>query len=298
MKFFQIFSLVLMVLLIQQCRTLPVVSRYPDIAQQILANRQAIANSPVCKNKQCTFLTFWDFDGTIIKGDCSDGLSENGKIVYRGIIDLAIEKGLSKKYQAAQGREKLYTEYEKLAKKDKKQALVHLALAFSGTREQDMLKLAQKHFQTKLKNYYFRESFMLLQQFKQVGIQSIVISASADFIVKGSQKTIPVAQIHGIRIKTSKGIIDKKAIEPVTYAEGKRERLQQILDEYGKKGPVFILAGLGNSYHTDAKFLQYIAKQKLPAGKPMVVMINGGTPPVEYQNAFKKVEFQKVVIGK
>ncbi|MCX8124876.1 MAG: hypothetical protein N3F66_12050, partial [Spirochaetes bacterium] len=60
---------------------------------------------------------------------------------------------------------------------------------------------------------------------------------------------------------------------------------------------VYAIAAFGNSYHTDGPFLRYVAMQKLPAGTPIAVMINGGTPPEEYKGLFHCVE-QSHVIGK
>ena len=37
------------------------------------------------------FLAFWDFDGTILKGDCSEGLRQDGKPIYKGMVQLGIE---------------------------------------------------------------------------------------------------------------------------------------------------------------------------------------------------------------
>jgi len=44
------------------------------------------------------FLAFWDFDGTTMKGDCSEGLQENGKLIFPGLAQVAIEHGLSQIY--------------------------------------------------------------------------------------------------------------------------------------------------------------------------------------------------------
>ena len=44
-------------------------------------------------------MAFWDFDGTIIKGDVSEGLVENGEERYKGLVQLAILAGWSSTYR-------------------------------------------------------------------------------------------------------------------------------------------------------------------------------------------------------
>ena len=39
-------------------------------------------------------VVLWDFDGTILKGDCSEGLKEGDKTIYPGLAQFAIEHGL------------------------------------------------------------------------------------------------------------------------------------------------------------------------------------------------------------
>jgi len=76
-------------------------------------------------------------------------------------------------------------------------------------------------------------------------------------------------------------------------ADGKQRRLEEILAtranrESGQE--VFAIGGFGNSYNTDGPFLAWIARQALPAGSPVVVMINGGSAPPEYAGLFTELE--------
>ena len=61
---------------------------------------------------EATPMAFWDFDGTIIKGDVSEGLVENGVQRFKGLIEETIDAGLSSVYPAeggwAQYRDKDY----------------------------------------------------------------------------------------------------------------------------------------------------------------------------------------------
>lgn len=272
-----------------------------EILTTILNTKQEIEslkadNKALCADKKCLFLAFWDFDGTILKGDCSEGLKEKDKEVFKGLVELGILKGYAKDYKGEEGVNAFWKKYQELEAIDKKVAYVFLPKIFEGNDESVMQNLAKEHFKETLQKYYFPSSIRILEKLKEVGVQSYIISASATFFVKGSVGTTPVSpdSIYGIEMKIENGKILPTEIPPVTYAEGKREKIQQIVENILKEkkaDKVFVLAGFGNSYHTDSAFLKYIAEQKLEAGKPISVMVNGGESPAEFKGLFKEVSF-------
>jgi len=255
-----------------------------------------IGNKSLCKDNKCIFLSFWDFDGTILKGDCSEGLQENGKEIYKGLVELGILKGYVKDYKDQSGVTALQKKYNELEVKDTKEAYLYLPRIFAGNEEIAIQIFASEHFQIVLQKYYFPSSVHILEKLKEAGVKSYIISASADFFVKGSVGTTPVEtdSIFGIKMKIENGKITSKEIPPVTYAEGKRKRIELIVENILKEKKadhVFILAGFGNSFKTDGPFLKYIAEQKFETGKPISVMINGGKSPAEYEGKFIEVSF-------
>ncbi len=53
------------------------------IIAEILHTRQSIlAAAPQLPEEQFVFLAFWDFDGTILKGDCTEGLRNGETLIY------------------------------------------------------------------------------------------------------------------------------------------------------------------------------------------------------------------------
>lgn len=254
------------------------------------------SDGKTCREKKCLFLAIWDFDGTILKGDSSEGLEENGKQVFQGLVELGILKGYSAEYRGTEGYKQLWEKYRTLEETDKVAAYFLLPQIFAGTEEKTMFELSREHFKNVLKNYYFPSSVKIMTELKNSGIESRVISASASFFVEASRETLPLDEgsINGVRLEIVDGKITTKEILPLTYAEGKREKLQSLVREIldsKKADTVYVLAGFGNSYHTDGPFLKYIAEQKLDAGKPISVMINGGKSPAEYNGIFKEVSF-------
>ena len=83
------------------------------IINHILQARNEIIRSIGATNSRPSpaFVAFWDFDGTILKGDCSEGLQADGKLVYPGLAQLAIEGGLSNLYSPDHGFTRFWTDY-------------------------------------------------------------------------------------------------------------------------------------------------------------------------------------------
>lgn len=272
-----------------------------EIIETILNSKKEIekikdGDKSLCESGKCLFITFWDFDGTILKGDCSEGLTENGKQVYKGLIELGVENGYSKNYKGEEGLKKLEYEFSVLEKKDIEQAYLFATKVFAGSEEMALLTFSQEHFKNVLQNYYFPSSIQILNKLKEAGVKSYIISASADFFVKGSAGTVPVDfdAMYGIQMKVENGKTTSTVIPPVTFAEGKRKKIELIVEKIlqeKKADYVFVLAGFGNSFRTDGAFLNYISEQKLQAGKPISVMINGGKSPEIYKGKFKEVNF-------
>ena len=272
-----------------------------EIIETILNSKKEIekikeGDKSLCERGKCLFIAFWDFDGTILKGDCSEGLTENGKQVYKGLIELGVEKGYAKNYKGEEGLKKLEHEFSVLEKKDIGQAYLFAPKVFAGNEEMALQAFAREHFKNVLQKYYFPSSIQILSKLKEAGIKSYIISASADFFVKGSVGTVPVDldAMFGIEMKIENGITTSTEIPPVTFAEGKRTKIELIVKKIlmeKKADYVFVLAGFGNSFRTDGAFLKYISEQKLQAGKPISVMINGGKSPEIYKGKFKEVIF-------
>ena len=67
------------------------------LVAQILESKRAIEHSPAC-TRGCGFISAWDFEGTILKGDASEGLIENDKVSYPGLLQKSIEAGYCSVY--------------------------------------------------------------------------------------------------------------------------------------------------------------------------------------------------------
>ncbi len=268
----------------------------------ILAEIKATQSALQKEFPQARFLAFWDFDGTLLKGDCSEGLIENGKVIYPDLMQLGIERGLASHYPASGGFAAFWQDYQTMDERvGHWLAYPFLPQIFAGTPADALAQLAEEHFASTLNRYYFASSKYIFDGLAAAGVENHVITASGEILVRGASASLglPANRIHGIRVRVVNGILTSELIYPVTFAEGKRTRLLEILHETEAEipnRPVFILAAFGNSYSTDSDFLAYTAKQSLPAGRAVAVMVNGGEEPERYRGLFRRVD-QNIVVG-
>ncbi len=272
------------------------------IINQVLQTRADILKTTGDTN--AVFLAFWDFDGTTMKGDCSEGLRENGKLVYPGLAQVAIEHGLSEIYPADGGFEKFWSDYTNMdAHIGHWLAYPFIPQMLRGAKADDVLQLSRSYFSSTLSNYLHTSSVHIIHELQRGGVQSQVVSASADLFVKGAAEClgIPTNYIHGIEVKIRDERLTEELVYPMTWNVGKRQKIQQIIaaiqrGQPGKK--VFVLAGFGDSYHTDGPFLKFIAEQSLPAGKAISVFYNDTNAPPEYRGWFYQANHYATVGGK
>src|ERR1041385_767707 len=86
--------------LVSLCDVLAEEPEDTQILSRIFKARDEILGSAasIDTNIAPRFVALWDFDGTILKGDCSEGLKQDGRGAYAGLAQVAIERGLSSVY--------------------------------------------------------------------------------------------------------------------------------------------------------------------------------------------------------
>lgn len=229
--------------------------------------------------KDILFLTIWNFDNTILHGDTSEGLVDNeGKLIFKGLAQVAIEAGLSKKYPANGGFARFWKDYKAMEKKDEPKAYGFLAQILAGAKQNDVLNLSTSYFDTTLKQHFFQAAKDLIVSLQNHNIQTRVITASPQLFVQGASPflNIPRGQIYGIKTVVKDGIITDQLALPVTTRQGKVEKIQEIIKEILAENSlikkVYVLAGFGNNNPNDIVFLKWIANQQFSTGKPLSVV--------------------------
>ena len=138
------------------------------IVEKITHTKQAILESSQKPSSEFIFLAFWDFDGTILKGDCSEGLESDGKTVYKGLAQLAIESGYSEIYPSEGGVKRFFDDYHHMEHLGKWLAYPYVVQMLSGSQKSDIDALSQKHFNTVLNHYYFSSSMYMLNALDKI----------------------------------------------------------------------------------------------------------------------------------
>ncbi|MFD0892880.1 haloacid dehalogenase-like hydrolase [Luteolibacter ambystomatis] len=229
----------------------------------------------------CVFLCFWDFDGTILHGDCCEGHAEGGRVIYSGLLEEIILGGFAAGYPATpRGVAKGISDYRRLERENGAgTAYAFLAQMMSGAREEEVFELAARHFRTRQMTHVFDSSFRMIEGLRAMGVVVHVVSASPDVFIRAiaAELGLDVGRSRGIRTEIENGLLTARLDHPVTYGSGKTAAVMDEVTRARREHPekqVFVLAGFGNSHHTDGPFLDHIADQILPAGQPLAVMIN------------------------
>ena len=239
-------------------------------------------------------MAFWDFDGTIIRGDCTEGLVENDRVVYRGLAAETILAGLSPVYSGDAGLRQFEADYPRLCAIGRWLGYPFVAQIYDGVEAERIDAFCTRKFTEVYAAWYFSASMEMLGELERAGVENYVVSASPEVYVRNAADTLglPRERIVAIRVEIDGGRMTTRVVHPVPYGPGKVENVRRLV--LARPHGVAV-AGFGNSYSTDGAFLKYIADQRLPGGaKGVSVMINGGKSKPGYEGCFWLVNQVKV----
>jgi phosphoserine phosphatase len=223
---------------------------------------------------------FVDWDGTMIKGDITEGLHQQSSEDYMGLAERAFELKL---IRIPEGEKATYSEYkeryETLLLESHEKAYAWSSEFFANLdarTKAELEKMVRIQFQQSLGKRVFNVSASIVTALHELGVEVYVISASPSAFVEGTTEVfewLTLDHVYGINRNRQKG----KLTDPViNYAEGKVKRIDQILNN---KGNTIILGGMGNSWGTDGAFLKEIAERG-----GVSVMFNGGQVLSQYDH--------------
>ena len=267
-----------------------------DNADDVIALVRANVAKLKAADREAVPMAFWDFDGTIIRGDVSEGLEEDGRVLFKGLVQRTIEEGLSTVYPKDGGWERYRRDYSRLCEIGLWFGWPYNGQIYEGLEASRLDAFCRAEFDAVYRKWYFRFSVRVLKALEAAGVENYVVSASPECYVRNAAATLglPRERFRGIRIAESGGRMTTQVVYPLSYGEGKVENVRDLvlLRPHG-----VAVAGFGNSYHTDGPFLRYIATQpSLPGGiRALSVMINGGAPCAGYTEHFKTIDESEVV---
>ena len=240
-------------------------------------------------------MAFWDFDGTIIKGDISEGVDfATGSEVklYKGLIERTIESGLNTVYPADGGWEQYWKrDYPRLNEIGRWIAWPYNAQMYHGQSAAALDALCEAECERVYRKWYFASSMKMWRALENAGVENYVVSASPEIFVRNTAKSlgVPAWRCRGIRVESAGGRLTTRVVWPIPVGEGKVENVRDMV--LARPNGVAV-AAFGNSYSTDGAFLRYVATQpSLPGGaKGTAVMINGGKAVPGYTEHFITVD--------
>ena len=240
-------------------------------------------------------MAFWDFDGTIIRGDISEGVEKvDGKFVklYKGLVERTIEAGLNTVYPAKGGWEQYWErDYPMMNEIGRWLSWPYNAQMYYGQSAAALDAFCEAECERVYRKWYFSSSMKIWRALAKAGVENYVISASPEIFVRNTAKSlgIPSCRCRGIGVETVGGCLTTKIVYPIPNGEGKVENLREFV--LARPNGVAV-AAFGNSYSTDGAFLRYVATQpSLPGGaKGTALMINGGKTVPGYTEHFITVD--------
>ena len=228
-------------------------------------------------------VAFWDFDGTLFEGDCSEGFTALNQEVVPGFVECAVNAGWSRMYPSAGGFARCWEDYQQITVRDGVEAAyTYFVRIFAGAPAAALQEMAEREFAGRLRPWFFQGAMELWQQLEAGGVGCMVISASADFFVKGAAGVlgVPASRLHGLRlIIGDDGILTDQPADPVTVGTGKATLLQKLLDDPRVlAGNCYPIAAFGNDIVSDGPMLKAVASATLPAGTPFAGLVNARGP--------------------
>ena len=233
-------------------------------------------------------MAFWDFDGTIIRGDIGGGYIEDGIVRYKGLIEEVIDAGFLPMYRGEGGYRKWLQDYTRMTEIGPWLAQGYDAQMFTGVSAAEVDAFCKRTILEKgLDRWYFVSSMAIWRALVDAGVENYVVSADIEALVRNVAPTLGISpdRIRGARTELEGGRWTTRLQQPIPYGESKADAVRDLV----RTRPHGVaIAAFGNSYATDGAFLRAVATQpSLPGGATgTAVMINGGKSVPGYTEHF------------
>lgn len=213
------------------------------------------------QNPNTQFLSCWDFDGTLIKGDIGEGLYTEGKHEYCGLVEEAIIHGFIPRYSNHHGLQQFWQKYKDLAKEHSLlkayKFLVDCIYTIPRTRRDEFKELCIRLVDEHISKYFYSQTRALMASFNNKKIIPIIISASPQILIDSVIHHFPVDPQFAF------GVSDPKENKQIfNYGEGKVARIDavsKLLKEKLNTNIVAIFAA-GDSWANDGAMMQRVCK--------------------------------------
>ena len=268
----------------------------PHVATVVAAVRESVAKLKAA-DPQVVPMAFWDFDGTIIKGDVGLGYRDESGRGYRGLMEATMIAGLSSVYRGVEGHRRWLEDYRHFSEIGPWLSQGFDVQMYAGTPATVLADFCEKTIRDEgIDKWYFASSMAIWKALAEMGVENYVVSANVEPLVRGVAASlgIPRDRVRATQTAVVGGVITTRVLYPIPFGEGKVDAVRELV---GARARGVAVAGFGNSYRTDGAFLRYIVSQRnLPGGaKPLAMMINGGPTPTPYAGLFVLVDQAETV---
>ena len=286
-EFIKLFSLAIVLVQIPSL-ALAAEDHVDRVVEEILANVRKLKDA----DPEAVPMAFWDFDGTIIKGDVSEGLIEDGQERYKGLVEQAILAGWSPFYKGEEGwRRYRDSDYPRLNALGRWISWPFNAQIFAGAKLDDFDRFCKARYADTYRKWFFVSSVAILRRLEEAGVENHIVSASPEIFVANAAEFLGLerTRMNAIRVSIDGGHVTTCIEYPVPYGEGKVDLVRRVVRA---RPHAVAIAGFGNSYSTDGAFLRYIVCQRaLPGGAcGFALMINGSNPQPCFEGLFTCVK--------
>lgn len=237
--------------------------------------------------KECkTPVTFWDFDGTIIDGDVTEGL------VLISITQVLIDLGLSSCFSPGTFPElqKQLIQYNV----NRAQGLALPLTIFNGLEVKIIHNVARQLFDDTYFQFYWKKCVQLLKYLNILGVKNYIVTASPTLFVEPVKYQLPITEVIGVEVKYNKNkygenILTNKIIQ-LPYNLEKRKLIENFLLKNDDYLPIL---GVGNTINGDYPFLTFLAGE----GAELLYVLDPANSSVEKQELVRNLGMEPFLVS-
>ena len=232
----------------------PSIDQYAIQLSKIKHKVRRLVSEHKKNDHQCA--AFWDFDGTIINGDMTEG-RHLGVGDYKGLFERVVKEGLVPEFSDRNGFQRYQENYRK--KKSTQEAYIYLVSCLDQLNDDQQKKLSlfvHEWLSSHYKYYLYSFSVELINYFNSLGVLNYIISASPHCFVKELSSILPIPKEQLFGIDTNR---ISSGIDPIVHhAEGKAKRVEFIVEHFDSDKTLVPVFAAGNSCVADGPMVNHI----------------------------------------
>ena len=207
-------------------------------------------------NPEEKLFAFWDFDGTILHGDLTEGKdSDDISSSYVGLLEDCTRSG----YIPEINSEKSFLDFKKflddLLKKDKNLAYFEMAriLEVNEESKEKLKKFCYEKIKTNLSKFFYQETVDFMNYIKDLGIEQSIVSLSPELFIKEAAKFLPVKPDLAFGLNPKEDIV----MDILQYPKGKSLKIEKIYKSYEELNiPCKTIFAAGNEWYSDGSMIE------------------------------------------